>query len=211
MILVGQYDSFYTRRVAVALHLLGLPFERDRLSGFADAEAMRRINPLGRVPSLILDDGEVVIDSAAILDHLDERVGPERALLPPRGAARRQALRVTALATGVVDKAGAIVYERALRPPALVFEPWLDRCRVQAASGLAALEALTGDGWYAGDRPLTPDVAVACAFAYLAERAAELVPPGRYPRLEAFAARFAALPAFRETAPAADEQMPAPP
>jgi glutathione S-transferase len=194
MILVGQYDSFYTRRCAVALHLLGIPFERNTLSGFADAEEMRRINPLGRIPSLILDDGEVVIDSAAILDHLDSLVAPERRLLPPSGRERRLAWRIVALATGCVDKGGAIVYERALRPPEKWHEPWLDRCRTQVDSGLAALEAATGEAWYAGDRPLQPDITVACMFDYLGARLAEAVPAG----------------AFNATRPSVDEVMPAP-
>jgi Glutathione S-transferase, N-terminal domain len=99
MQLVGQYDSPYVRRVAISLTLLGLPFTRNTISVFADADEMRRINPVVRIPSLILDDGEVLIDSAAILDHVDETVGPERALLPPRGAERRPALRIVALAT----------------------------------------------------------------------------------------------------------------
>jgi glutathione S-transferase len=212
MILVGQYDSYYTRRVAIALHLLGLPFERNTLSGFADAEKMRKINPLGRIPSLILDDGEVIIDSAAILDHIDEVVGPERALLPPSGRPRRQALRLVALANGVVDKAGVVVYERSLRPPEKRHQPWLDRCAVQAASGLAALEGMTaGAGFYLGDRPLQPDITVACAVAYLNLRMPELVPPGSHPRLGAFLAAFARLEAFRLTEPAPDEIMPAQP
>ena len=86
MILVGQYDSPYVRRVAISLKLAGLQFTRNTASVFADAEEMRRINPLGRIPSLVLDDGEVLIDSAAILDYIDELIGPERALLPARGA-----------------------------------------------------------------------------------------------------------------------------
>jgi glutathione S-transferase len=210
MILVGQYDSFYTRRVAIALHLLGLPFERNTLSGFADEAAMRKINPLGRIPSLILDDGEVLIDSAAILDHLDERVGRDRALLPASGAARRQALRIVSLATGMVDKAGAVVYERALRPPEKRYEPWLERCRVQVASGLAALEAATGSGYYvaAADRPMQPDVTVACAIDYLRMRFPDALRDGAAPRLEGFTDRFAALEAFRVTAPSPDELMP---
>src|SRR5215212_2587418 len=98
MILVGQFDSPFVRRVAVSLHMLQLPFTRNPISVFGDAEAMRAINPLGRIPSLVLDDGEVLIDSAAILDHLDEVVGRARALLPPSGAPRRAALRISALA-----------------------------------------------------------------------------------------------------------------
>ena len=210
MILVGQYDSPFVRRCAIALHLLELRFERNTISGFADAVDMRRINPLGRIPSLILDDGEVIIDSAAILDHLDSLVAPDRRLLPPAGRDRRTALRVVSLATGCVDKGGAIVYERGLRPPEKVHQPWIDRCRTQLDSGLAALEAATGDGWYAAERPLLPDITVACMLGYLGDRLAEAVPAGAYPRLAAFAERFAALPAFAATRPSADEVMPAP-
>jgi glutathione S-transferase len=212
MILVGQFDSPFTRRVAISLHLLGLPFSRNTLSGFADAEKMRQINPLGRIPSLILDDGEVIIDSAAILDHLDELVGPARALLPASGTARRRALRVVALASGVIEKAGAIVYERTLRPPEKRYQPWIDRCRIQVDSGLVALEASTGGGWTLGDRPMQPDITVACMLGYLQARLPEALAEGAHrPRLAGFASRFASLPAFGLTEPAADEAMPARP
>ena len=87
MILVGQYDSPYTRRVAVSLGLLGFRFEHDTRSVFGDFDSMRTTNPLGRIPSLILPDGTTLIDSAAILDWLDQTVGPERALLPSGGLA----------------------------------------------------------------------------------------------------------------------------
>ena len=91
MQLVGHYDSPFVRRVAISLTLLALPFTRNTMSVFADAAEMQRINPIVRIPSLVLDDGEVLIDSAAILDHIDETVGPGRALLPPRGPERRRA------------------------------------------------------------------------------------------------------------------------
>jgi glutathione S-transferase len=206
MILVGQFDSPFTRRVAISMHLLGIPFTRNTMSGFGEAAAMRKINPLGRIPSLILDDGEVLIDSAAILDHLDEVVGKERALLPPSGAARRRALQTIALASGCIDKAGAIVYERSVRPPEKLHQPWIDWCRVQLDSGLAALNAPTGAGWYGGARPMQPDVTVACMLGYLHLRLPE--PLDAIPRLEAFYARFAALDVFRATMPAPDELMP---
>src|SRR6185369_966500 len=105
----------YVRRVAVSLIVLGLPFERSLLSVFRHAEEMRRFNPLGRVPSLVLDDGATLIDSAAILDYLDDLVGPDRALLARSGAARRDGLSITALATGCIDKAIAIAYEHRRR------------------------------------------------------------------------------------------------
>lgn len=217
MILVGQYDSPYVRRVAISLHLLGLPFERDTRSTFADAEAMRTINPLGRIPSLVLDDGEVLIDSAAILDYLDELVGPDRALIPPRGLDRRRALRMIALASGAVDKAAAIAYERMLRPPEQQFAPWLERCRTQVDSGLVALEAALAAsaagsaiaGWYAGaPRPMQADIMIGCLVAYLRHRVQDAFPAGAYPAIEHHAAACDALPAFAQTRPADDEQMP---
>lgn len=210
MILVGQYDSPFVRRVAVSLHLLGLPFTRNTISVFGDADAMRQINPLGRIPSLVLDDGEVLIDSAAILDHLDEQVGPERALLPSRGAPRRVALRLIALAAGALEKAGAIVYERTLRPADRQFPPWMERCAVQLTSALAALEAAVPEGWIGGDRPGQADVTIGCALGYLAMRRPEALTPG-HARLARLAAACEELEAFRAARPAADEVMPAQP
>src|SRR5258708_34582489 len=99
MILVGQYDSPYVLRVAVSLRVLGFDYEHDTRSVFGDFDSMRQTNPLARIPSLVFDDGEVLIDSAAILDWLDETVGPARALLPRAGPARRRALRPIATAT----------------------------------------------------------------------------------------------------------------
>jgi glutathione S-transferase len=208
VILVGQYDSPYVRRVAIALHVLGLPFERNTMSVFSDAEQMRRINPLGRIPSLVLDDGEVLIDSAAILDHIDQYVGPERALIPARGAERRRVLQIVALASGTLDKMGVVVYERALRPAEKVHEPWLERCRTQYTSGLAALEAATSDAWYAADRLTMAEIMVVCMVDYVTLRLPSAMPPGAYPRLERLAAACASMPAFRDTAPATDERMP---
>src|SRR5262245_50924061 len=186
VILVGQYDSPYVRRGAISLHLPGLPFERDTRSVFADAEAMRRVNPLGRIPSLVLDDGEVLIDSAAILDHVDQTVGPDRALVPASGAARRQALRIIALGSGAVDKAGAIAYERLLRPAEKVHEPWIDRCATQLASALDTLEGLEATPWLTGPRMMQPDIMVGAMLGYLKLRVPEALPPGRYPALERF-------------------------
>ena len=208
MILVGQYDSPYVRRVAISLHLLGIPFVRDTRGVFSDAEAMRRINPLGRIPSLVLDDGEVLIDSAAILDHIDQVVGGERALVPPSGPARRQALRIIALGSGGVDKAGAIAYERLLRPPEKIYQPWLDRCAEQLGSALNALEALKTSPWFLGDRLMQPDIMVGVMLFYLKLRVPDAFPSGRYSALERFSDRCESETTFQKTRPADDETMP---
>src|SRR5262245_58854760 len=137
MILVGQYDSPFVRRVAVSLRVLGVAYEHDTRSVYGDFDAMQTINPLGRIPSLVLDDGEVLIDSGAILDWLDQEVGPAQALVPAGGIERRRALRRIALATGVVDKVGAAASERIMRPSALRWSDWIARCRTQGAGALA--------------------------------------------------------------------------
>jgi glutathione S-transferase len=199
MILVGQYDSPYVRRVAVSLRLLGLEYRHDTRSVFADFDAMRRINPLGRIPSLVLDGGETLIDSAAILDWLDETVGPKRALLPRSGAERRRALRLIALATGAIDKAGAATYERLIRPAAFRWPEWIERCRTQAQG---AIEALGAEPWPAGARLDQAQLTAACMIRYVRMADPELMPPGRYAALDALSERAEARPEFRATYPA---------
>jgi glutathione S-transferase len=86
--LVGMFDSPYVRRVAVSLEQLQVPFENLPWSVGRDQEKLRTINPLGRVPVLLLPSGEALIESAIILDYLDEQAGPERRLLRAAGAPR---------------------------------------------------------------------------------------------------------------------------
>ena len=81
MILIGQFDSPFVRRVAIALRLYDLPFEHRPWSTFGDADKIAPYNPLRRVPTLVFEDGEVLIESTAILDYLDEVVGPSKAMI----------------------------------------------------------------------------------------------------------------------------------
>ena len=198
MILVGQYDSPFVRRVAVSLRVQGFAYDHDTRSVFADFEAMRRVNPLGRIPSLILDHGEVLIDSTAILDWMDQTVGPERVLVPPAGAERRRVLHRVVLAVGVIEKAGAATYERLIRPAPYRWPEWIGRCRTQAAGGL---EALNAEAWPA-DGPLDQaQITAACMIRYLQIADPGLLPAGRYSGLEALSARCETRPEFRATCP----------
>jgi glutathione S-transferase len=198
MILVGQYDSPFVRRVGVALTLYGVAFEQRPWSVWADAEALARLNPLRRVPTLVLDDGETLIESAAILDALDEMAGPARAMLPASGPARRRALRICALGSGLADKAVSLLYEGVLH--AAPSPVWIERCEAQIADVLSVLEAdraaARGD-WWLGDRIGHADVMVACALNFLREAHPRLFDPERWPRLAAHSARCEALPAFQ--------------
>ena len=199
MILVGQYDSPFVRRVAVSLRVLGFAYEHDKRSVFGDFDSMRKTNPLGRIPSLVLDDGQVLIDSAAILDWLDQKVGSGRALVPPSGDARRRALRLIAFATGVVDKFGAAAYERIIRPTAYRWPDWIERCRTQ---GQGALAALAAEPWPAAAPLDQAAISTACAIRYVRLVDAEQMPAGRYPTLDALSNRCEARPEFKATYPA---------
>lgn len=201
MMLIGMFDSPYVRRVAISMRLLEVPFEHRNWSVGRDFEAIRRYNPLGRVPTLVLDDGEVLIESSAILDWLDERVGADRALLPARGPDRRRALKLMSIAAGAADKGVAQLYERAFRPEEKRHEDWVARCRKQMDAALDVLEheaaALDGTGgWLGGERLTQADITVACAATFLHE--ALQLDPDRRPALMRQVARCEALPAFRE-------------
>ena len=197
MILIGQYDSPFVRRVAVALNLYEIAYEHRPWSTFGDADKIAPFNPLKRVPTLVLDDGEVLIESAAILDALDETVGEARALFPRNGAARRRALRVCALGVGLADKAVALVYERVLHDA--TSQMWLDRCRGQVISVLDTLEAdrTTSVGpWWFGPDLTHADIMVGCALRFVSEAHGAVFDLSRRPALHAHAARCEALPAF---------------
>lgn len=206
MLLVGQLDSPFTRRVAVSMTTLGFSFERSRLSVFGDVEEMRRFNPLGRVPILVLDDGESLIDSAAILDHLDEVVGPERALLPANGPARRQALQIVALGLGADEKTAQGVYERQRYRREQISEDWIARCRAQVAGALDALERHTPSPWLLGERMTQADITTATMMGFVRMADPEMLPAGHFPNLEALSERCEALPAFVQNLPLADER-----
>jgi glutathione S-transferase len=213
MILIGMYDSPFVRRVAVSLKLLGFEFEHRSWSVGKDFDRIREYNPLGRVPTLVLDDGTALLESAAILDYVDELAtavadGADCALLPRRGPDRRRALQLMAFATGAAEKGILQLYERAFRPEEKWHEPWLERCRTQMHAGLAALEAACaarGAGaWLVGDRLGQADITATCVFTFLSQ-ALQLTPQGvspeaaPYPALGALAARCEALPPFQQT------------
>jgi glutathione S-transferase len=198
MFLIGQYDSPFVRRVAIALRLYDLPFEHRPWSTFGDADKIAPFNPLRRVPTLVLDSGEALIESTAILDYLDELVGPDKAMIAPRGDARRRHLRTIALATGLGDKSVSLVYERVLRKEQSKI--WVARCEAQIGGVLEVLEkerAAVATPYWFGERIGHADIAVACVLRFTGEAHPQLF-DARYPALQAHAARCEALPPFGE-------------
>jgi glutathione S-transferase len=211
MILIGMFDSPFVRRVAVSMNLLKLPFEHRNWSVGKDFELIRQFNPLGRVPALVLADGESLIDSAAILDFLDDLVGPERALLPRSGKERRDALKAVAIALGAAEKGLHQLFEIVFKPEAKRHEPWMDRCRHQMHGALGELDRLAqvrAGEWMAGNRLTQADIAATCVYTYLCDalglRESWLV----YPALSALVARCEAMPAFAQVRLKFDPPMP---
>jgi glutathione S-transferase len=200
MILIGMFDSPFVRRVAVSMNLLMLPFEHRNWSVGREFELIRQFNPLGRVPTLVQPDGDTLIDSTAILDFLDETVGPSRALMPKSGEPRRESLRVIAIATGAAEKGVSQVYETAFRPPEKRYRPWVERCHTQMHAALAELDRLCqvrGGGWLIGNRITQADITATCAYTFLSDALAINRVEVAYPALAAVAARCEALPEFR--------------
>lgn len=199
MILIGMFDSPFVRRVAVSMKLLGIAFEHRNWSVGKDQAEIRKYNPLGRVPTLVLADGDALAESFAILDFLDQSVGPARALLPTGGRERRDALQLMSLASGAAEKGVAQLYEGVFRPAEKRHEPWVARCAEQMHGSLAQLElqCAKAGGWLVGGRMTQADITSVTAYTFLHD--ALDFDAARYPSLHALAQRCESLPAFAAT------------
>lgn len=198
-VLIGMYDSPFVRRVAISMDALGFPFEHRDWSVGKDFDRIREYSPLGRVPVLVPAEGEPLTESAMILEHFDDLVGPERALMPPSGPARREALRILAFATGAAEKAIQIVGERVFRPEDKRHAPYVERCRTQMRGALGELDKVCAQAadreWLVGDRIGQADITVGCFVTYVREAVPE--PIDDFPALRARVDRYQALPAFQ--------------
>jgi len=196
MQLIGMLDSPYVRRVAVSMRLLGLPFEHRSISVFSTFEQFRAINPVVKAPTLVCDDGTLLMDSSLIIDYAETMAG--RSLMPSAANERQHALRVLGLALAACEKTVQMVYERKLRPLEKQHAPWVDRVRNQLAAAYAGLEAeirklpaVTAENAI-GQAALTS--AVAWSFTQL--MIPDVIAPADCPSLAAFAADAEKLPAF---------------
>ena len=204
MELIGMLDSPYVRRVAVSLIAAKVDFVHRPISLFRHIDEFSKINPLLKAPTLIADDGTVLIESGVILGWLASVYPAVAALTPSAPAEWLAAARATGVALTVMEKAVQLHYERALRPLEKRHEPWRARVDGQLRAGLAALDRETPEaGWIGGGGLGLADITVACAYGFVRGMIGDLVDLKPYPRLAAFAARAEALPEFRR-APAED-------
>ncbi len=198
MQLIGMLDSPYVRRVAISLRLLGLPFEHRPVSVFRTFDEFRRINPVVKAPTLVCDDGEVLMDSSLILDYAEALAAPRKSLMPGPIVERQHALRLIGLALAGCDKAVQVIYEHELRPAEKRHAPWLERVHGQLAAAFAELESeLQRRPLAAGGETITQaGVSVAVAWSFTRMMLPDAVSPQRHAALAAFAAEAERLPAF---------------
>lgn len=193
--------SPFVRKVVVVAEELGISGRIDRLACAPgpvarDAGVVAR-NPLGKVPTLLTDDGTALFDSHVICEYLDATFGSGR-IFPRDGAARWRALCEQSVADGLLDAALLTRYETVLRPEALRWDAWRDGQLEKIASCLAVMEAGADDD---AGRVDIGTITTACALGYLDFRFAELNWRERHPRMAAWFAAFSRRPSMRSSEP----------
>jgi glutathione S-transferase len=201
MRLIGMLDSPYVRRVAVSLKFMRLPFEHEPVSVFRHYDAFAAINPVVKAPTLVTDDGTVLMDSALILEYLDRLAAPDQRLAPSGPMDFVRAQRIVGLTLAANEKTVQLVYETTLRPPEKQHQPWIDRVLGQLLAAYRLLEAEIGSGrsWIIGDRPFQADISTAVAWRFTQFVLPDRVAEADFPMLARFSRRAEALPEFLST------------
>jgi glutathione S-transferase len=200
MLLIGCLDSPFVRRVAVSLHHYGFEFRRQPLLTFGHFDAVLKTNPLGKVPAMVLDDGQVLIDSSYILDHFDRLAAPERALTPSSGAGRTEVQQTVAVALGLAEKSVEYRTETIRRPAGKVHADAVERVARQIQSALEWLQRRVqrcANGHLVLARLTQADVTTAIAVTNLRHKNAELLDATRFDALLRWSERIEELPALR--------------
>ena len=201
MILIGQFDSPFVRRVGIALTQYGIGFEHRPWSVFGNADEIAAVSPIIRVPTLVLDDGIALNETFAILSYVETLKPASARSLVVDGADYADMLRIAALSSGLSDKAVSLFYEQRLHEKAS--ETWVNRCTRQILGVLDTLEraraARKTPFWFA-DAISHADIAVAASMRHFIESHPEMVDMSAYPALLAHCEAMEALPVFKEIA-----------
>jgi len=200
MILRFSPSSPFVRKVRIAIALLG--FDKDVTIERADTtdpnDSLRKINPLGKIPVLIVEDGSAIYDSRVILDYLDDRAGGGK-IVPRQPKERLNALLLQALADGILDASILTIYEGRYRKPEMHEPKWLELQAGKVTRALGVLEAAPPP---IDAMPNVGQITLACALGYRDFRFGGSW-RGEHPRLVAWLDNFAArVPAFAATKPA---------
>lgn len=197
MRLIGMLDSPYVRRTAISLRMMGFDFELSQLSVFRNYDEFQAISPVVKAPSLVTDDGVVLMDSTLILEHA-ERLAPSKSLMPADPREHTNALHLIGFALAANEKTVQMVYEKTQRPAEKQHQPWLDRVSGQLQRAYSVLEKEMPSGWFGGDKPNQADITAAVAWRFTQSRFPEVVVSAAHPKLAAHSARAEKLPVFAE-------------
>lgn len=200
MQLIGMPDSPYVRRVAITLHHLGIPFEHSFLSVFRNMAEFSQINPLIKAPTLVCDNGEVLMDSSLILSYIAKLAATNDSLMPSDIADYQRAIRLIGLAINACDKTVQIVYERDLRPAEKQYPVWRDRIQTQLIAAYNLLEpyAANTSKWLISNQFSQADITVCVAWQFTQFVAAGIIDNHQYPALSRLSQRAEALLAFQQ-------------
>ena len=197
MQLIGMLDSPFVRRVAISMRMLGIRYEHNPLSIFRTYDEFRELNPLVKVPTLICDDGEMLVDSTLIIDYIESSAG--RSLMPAEPLLRRTALQRIGIALVAMEKVAQRIYELKVRPEEYRYEPWLDRLNEQLLSAIDAMEesvADLDDDWMFGKQLTQADITTAVAWRFINHAAPAIAKVAERPALAEFSSRAEKLPEF---------------
>jgi len=198
MILTGQLDSPFVRRVAIALHIYRLQFEHNVISAYDDFDELLALNPLGKVPALQLDDGTVLADSTLILDYLDQLAGDGKSLWPASLDARAGVLAHVGVAMGLAEKAVEFRSETVRRPSDKIDQPRVERILAQINAALDWLEKHTpNEGFICGADITHADIASTVAMTFIVNKNPEHLEGRDRDHMVAHAERCEALAPFK--------------
>ncbi len=201
MKLIGSVGSPYVRKVRVVLAEKKIDYRFEREDVWSPTTTIGQANPLGKVPTLITDDGAAVFDSRVIAEYLDT-VTPIARLIPPSGRSRVEVRCWEALCDGLLDAAILARLEANRSDPAQRSTAWIDRQMGKIDATLDAMASGLGDKPFCCEGKYSlADIAMGCALGYLDFRFPQIDWRERHPNLAKQAVKLFARPAFVETAP----------
>lgn len=202
MKLIGSNTSPYVRKVRIVMAEKKIECQYETEDVWSPVTRIRESNPLGKVPCLLLDDGEPLFDSRVIVEYLDN-LTPVHRLIPPAGRERAEVRRWEALADGVLDAAILIRLEHSQREESQRSQKWIAHQRLKIDAALTAMsEGLGDDAWLCGGKYSLADLAVGCTLGYLDFRFPDIDWRGQHHNLARFADKLSARPPFVDTKPA---------
>ena len=203
MKLIGSLTSPYVRKVRIVFLEKKVDLDLELENVWAADTKIALNNPLGKVPCLVLEDGEVIYDSRVIAEYADT-LGPVGKLIPIGGRERATVKTWETLADGVEDAGILARLEVTLRPPEQQSAVWIERQMGKVNTSLAQMSRELGENaWCHSDQMTLADIAVGCALGYLLFRFPNIAWQAQYPNLDALYQKLMQRPSFIETAPPA--------